>query len=296
MTQDLNEHGPLFLCGIAEPRRPSVWTVVRRYIGALFIYVLYWVTIVGAFRNAVGSASRGKAQELVKEGIIESAREYGWGDHYVWYLIVFCLATLCSALLAGATAKKNGTILASVANAPILLLMGLYSYFYYAYRPDCQSPIAWGVVLPISIVGSVVISAVGGSKGEKWQCRLFGDSTVFGIRPIHWWWLIFPLSLLIQTLPAKVIYTILLLLGSVQIAKGKYAIPLFLLFAVFASFTYFMAWGWYRSFQLLSTRCWPQPRKSVVVFKVLFYLFGIPLLFDGLCVLLYASMVWFSIS
>ena len=109
MKEDSDHCDSLFQCGIVEPRQPSTWTTIRRYAAALFIYLLYWATIVGAFRNAVGSASRGKAQELVKQGIIESVRECDWGDHSLWYLIVFCLATLCSAFPAGATTQPGIT-------------------------------------------------------------------------------------------------------------------------------------------------------------------------------------------
>lgn len=276
-----------FVDGETRPKGVTKWIAARRYVGAFFIYIIYWITLFGAIRNVAGATlSPQEAGELVEEGVIHTIWEYGWGDHYVGYLVVFCTVTFSCGALAGATAKRNGGIVASLSNIPLVLIMILLCYSYFTRRPDCESPIAWGIALPASVLGSVFFSLVGGSKGEQWQNSMFSSNTILGIRPVHWWWLIFPLHLVIQTIIPKIAYTIRLFLGSTQVMNAKYAVLSFLIFVSLATFIYFTAWGWYRAFRLLSAGNSTKPNRCRAVLKVLFYLFGIPLLFDVFCVLI----------
>lgn len=173
-----------------ELRRLNKLTIWRRYVGAFFIYIIYWLTLWGTFRQ-VGTTllDYDKAKILLEEGLIKDIWEYGWGEHYVWFLIAICLVTFCCATLAGATAKKNGSIIASVSNIPIVLLLGAVCYLHYNHMAVADNPVAWGIVLPSSIVGSILSAVFGGIAGEKFQEAKFPNYTIFGIRPLHWSWI-----------------------------------------------------------------------------------------------------------
>jgi hypothetical protein len=165
------------------------WVSARRYIGAVVAFWLYWVTILGSITNAVGpTLSYDEAKAQVESGLIESTQDYGWGDHYLWFLIA-CLVTayLCGAL-AGAISKRNGGVVSVVAAGPVICLMGVAYYFFLRDTSGAQSPIAWAVVMPLAIIGIALLSYCGGMAGEKGQLG-FANNTVFGIRTGHWAWL-----------------------------------------------------------------------------------------------------------
>jgi len=275
-------------------RNRSFWVPVRRYTGALFIYLVYWFTIWGVLKQVVGATlSPGEAEELVESGIINSVWEYGWGNHYVWFFIVLCLTTYCSAILSGATAKKNGAIVASIANLPVIIFMSFMCYFIYLGNLDLdvETPIAWKIVFALSILGSIFFSVRGGSAGQQWQNNMFSSNTILGIRPIHWWWLIFPLHFAVLELVPKIAATLRALFISTLIKETKYSVMLFLLFVIFATFIYFVIWGWFKAFQLLSLKHKKNIGRFRITLSVLFYLWGIPLLFDGFCILIYILII-----
>ncbi len=62
-TQQLNV---LIVDGEAESKVLNKWVVMRRYIGAFFIYIIYWITLSQAIKNAIGPVlSPKEANELV---------------------------------------------------------------------------------------------------------------------------------------------------------------------------------------------------------------------------------------
>ena len=269
----------------------STWIFVRRCIGAVFLYLIYWLTIMGALKEIVGiTLSPKQASELVETGIINSIEEYGWGEHYILYLIAFCVVSYCSAILAGATAKKKGAVIAGIANLPIIALYVFVCVYLYMSQPVTESPIAWKIVMPVSILGSIFFSVFGGLKGEQWQNSTFSSKTIFGIRPFHWWWLNFPLNCVIMVLIPSIADTLKFLLGGVLIKEAKYGIISFLLFVAFATFIYFVIWGWFKAFQLLSIEHKTDLSKFRIILNVLFYLWGIPLLFYVFCGLVFYFM------
>ena len=198
MSGDMNTQESMFiesegLLTVKEDMHPlkvSKLVVFRRYVGAIFIYIVYWLTLFGAIKRAVGATLSSKeATELVEEGVIDSIWEYGWGDHYVWFLVAICFVTFCCAALAGATAKKNGAIIASIANVPGVLFMILMCYFHYTGSIFGETTIAWGIVMPLSIIGSIIFAKIGGDVGKHTQSNEFEDNTILGIRPLNWFWL-----------------------------------------------------------------------------------------------------------
>ncbi len=271
-----------------ETQSQSSLVSIRRYIGAFLIYLIYWLTIWGAFTRVIGmTLSSEQAKEQVETGVINSVWEYGWGNHYIWFLIVFCSVSYCSALLAGATAKRKGVIVASIANLPIVTTLSFLCVWLYMPQTEIEISRSWKIVLPVAVLGSVFFSVKGGSAGQQWQNNFFGNKSIFGIRPIHWLWLIFPLHFVIQVLVPKIVATIIFLFSSTLIKETKYSVMLFLMFVVFGTFIYFVLWGWFKTFRLLSLKHETNLGKCRIVLSVLFYLWGIPLLFNIFCILIY---------
>lgn len=186
-----------------EPRDWTLAITVRRYIGALFVYLIYWLTLWGSMSKVVGATlSADKAKEMVETGSIESVWEYGWGDHYIWYLITICFIAFCCGALVGATAKKKAALVAGIANLPVIMLISLAYWLFYIASADIEveSPIAWKIILPLSICGSIYFSLLGGNAGKKAQESDFKGNSIFGIRPFHWSWLWLISSLYIQSI------------------------------------------------------------------------------------------------
>jgi len=286
LTRAMESLESISLAEGAAVRKSSGYIWARRYIGAFFIYIIYSIMLWGAFKKVVGaSLSPQRAEELVEEGIISSVWEYGWGEHYIWFSILLCLATYCSAIVAGAAAKKRGAVIAAVANSPGVLLLSFFCLCLYASEIKIENSMGWKIVLPISILGSIFLSIVGGSTGEKWQNKTFASDTILGMRPIHWWWLIFPLYLAIIELVPKMMATLRFLVGSTTAKETKYGVLLFLISVVFATFIYFLIWGWFKALRLLTRQNKADLSKLRIVLSVLFYLLGIPLLFDLFCAL-----------
>ncbi len=184
-----------------ELREWTLAVTIRRYVGGLFTYIIYWLTLWGSMSRVIGaSLSPDKAKEQVEIGAIKSVWEYGWGDHYIGFLISFCFVTYCSAVLSGATAKKKGALVASMANLPVIIFMLLACWFSYfvAEKIDIESPIAWKIIMPLSIVGSIYFSIIGGHAGKVVQESDFEENTIFGIKPFHWSWLWLICSIYIQ--------------------------------------------------------------------------------------------------
>ena len=193
---------------VNEPSSWSMGRTFRRYVGALFIYLIYWLTLWGSMVKVVGaSLSPDKAQELVEIGEVGSVWEYGWGDHYIWFLIAFCFVTYCCAGLAGATAKKKGALVASLANLPIVIFSLLFCWLFYidALGITVESPVAWKIVGPLAVVGSIFFSILGGYTGKDFQETEFGDSTILGIPPVHWLWIWLVSTIYIQEIVYAVI-------------------------------------------------------------------------------------------
>jgi hypothetical protein len=150
---------------------------------------LYWVTIQGSITSAVGpTLSYDKAKAQVESGLIAATEDYGWGDHYVWYLVAALVTAYLCGALAGAIAKRNGGVISGVAIAPVICVMGIAYYYFLRDTSAFDSPIAWGIVIPLAIIGSALFAYGGGLAGEQEQTG-FADNTVFGIRTGHWAWL-----------------------------------------------------------------------------------------------------------
>jgi len=181
------------ICEITdEPRNWTLGMTIRRYVGALFIYLIYWLILWGPIRQVAGARlSPEEARDLVDSGIIGSTFEYGWGDHYIWFLITFCCVTFCSGALAGATAKKRGAVVASIANLPVIVFTSFFCWLFFigAFGLNVESPMAWKIIIPLSILGSILFSMYGGLIGEDYQNQEFSHRTILGIRPFHWSWL-----------------------------------------------------------------------------------------------------------
>lgn len=155
----------------------STFLSVRRYIGSLFIYMFYKPMLIGAMSYTFARDTRSEGK--------------GWGDHYILSLIAVMIATFCAAFLVGATAKKKGSIVASIANIPSILFSIICLYFFYKNIIVVESIIGWSVSMVLAIIGSIGLAYWGGKVGEKTQNHEFEVNTILGIRPFHWSWLWF---------------------------------------------------------------------------------------------------------
>lgn len=158
--------------------KPKDWTLAmnaRRYIGALLIYIFYKPMLVGAMSYTFARDSKGE----------------GWGDHYILSMIAILIATFCAAFLVGATAKKKGGFVASLANIPSVLFSITFLYFLHTNISIVKSTVGWSVSTVLATIGSVGLAYWGGTMGEKTQNLEFDVNTILGIRPFHWSWLWF---------------------------------------------------------------------------------------------------------
>lgn len=174
-------------------QRPPWWVIARRCIGAFFAYLVYWAMLFGAIRMAILYALwQAEAIEALRAGKIETFAEFGWGDHYVWFPIVVALVSFLCGCLAGAIAKKRGGFVAGLSDIPVFGFLGLACYMCYAGMWEVESPVAWGIALPVSVLASAIAAVLGGITGQAAQEDDFEKGTVLGIHPMHWLWLWLP--------------------------------------------------------------------------------------------------------
>jgi len=184
---------------------------IRRYLGAILVFLIYWLIIWGCISRVTGTVlSSEEASDLVEIGILTNVWEYGWGDHYIWFLLMFCAVTYLVAFVSGATAKRKGGFTAVLANIPVFLMLLLISYWLLTDNKIFMAKFAWQIVVPISAVASLVCSYIGGIAGESTQRGEFEENTILGIRWYHFFWLWLIVGPYIQCLWSAVIPFILL--------------------------------------------------------------------------------------
>jgi len=178
--------------GAVESQGPTWGVMVRRYVGAVLAFWVYWIVLFGALRNAVGpTLSYQQAREAAEAGLIDMPTDYGWGDHYIWFTICCLVVSFSCGALAGAIAKRRGATVAAVAAVPVVGGMALVYGPFLKHASQWQSPIAWGIIQPLAMVGTALLAYWGGRIGQEKQEADFPDNTVFGIYPAHWAWLWF---------------------------------------------------------------------------------------------------------
>ncbi len=154
---------------------PVTCLTVRRYIASLLIYTFYKPMFIGAMAATFTKDSKGE----------------GWGNHYILSLIAVMIATFCAAFLVGATAKKKGGFVASIANIPSILFSIVLLCFFYKTGTLVENVIGWNISIILGIIASIGLAYWGGKIGEKKQYQEFESNTILGIRPFHWSWLWF---------------------------------------------------------------------------------------------------------
>lgn len=216
----------------------SFWCSVRRYIGGTFAYWVYVLILFGGIRNGALVTILGHdAKEQVEKGVIDSIYDYSWGSHYIWFAILFCVSVFCTAALTGAIAKRRGAIIAFIANIPLAVFMGWISYLHYSNELVFEAVLAWKIVLPLSLIGSIVFSIYGGIVGENVQKNNFEGNTVFGIHTLHWIWLWLPSSIYITCISASLIRLARVLITNWG-TSDETIIPYLLLLAPIIAFGY----------------------------------------------------------
>lgn len=163
---------------------------VKPFLHAFQLYTIYWLTTFIVIKSAFSyTLFYEDAKEYLESGIISIISDYGWADHYIWFLIVVCIVSFISAFLCGATTKRFGGLFSAISNIPIGILFSIIAYLAVTDQIPFESPSGWNIILPISTLASFVCAYIGGHMGQIFQAEGFDKNTVLGIRPIHWLWI-----------------------------------------------------------------------------------------------------------
>lgn len=180
---------------------PPSW---RRYVGGILAYWVYWLTLWAGARAVGMQFALAEAREAADRGVIDSIWSYGFGDHYLLFLILFCTVAFVCAILTGAIARKRAGLIAGIGHIPVIALTAFLAYLHYTGQTVVESPVAWGIVLPLALIGSTVAAVAGGISGQESQNSGFSEQTILGVHPLHWLWIWLPVS----TYAAAVIWSL----------------------------------------------------------------------------------------
>ncbi|TAK02048.1 MAG: hypothetical protein EPO39_13825 [Candidatus Manganitrophaceae bacterium] len=159
---------------------------MRRKAAAFIAFNAYLFCILSAFYNALPDLFRFdfRSPESPIGLRLEGPQ---WDYRYLSFLLLSLLATSIAAVLAGAIAQQRGG--AAAAQSAIPLTLWWSEMFFIALF---TGTIGFGAVSLGAIPLTVLISAYCGKWGERMQRELFPDSTIFGIYPYHFIWMVFP--------------------------------------------------------------------------------------------------------
>jgi hypothetical protein len=99
------------------------------------------------------------------------------------------------AFLTGAITRRNGAKVAALANVPSSVVWAAMFYVMAFGRTEWEGQTGFIVVTIIAIPLTTWIAYLFGKVGADAQASDFDDSTVLGVRPYHWAWIVFPLYL-----------------------------------------------------------------------------------------------------
>jgi hypothetical protein len=134
-------------------------------------------------------------KEMSLDGMPFDPSEWGWGSHYIWRLFAGVVVTAIVGFLAGSIAKSKGALTAVISNIPSVIAWTLSAYSIYFYNAQFEERTAFVIISMIAIPLTTYIAFIAGGLGEEFQKENFEENTVFGIKPYHWIWAIFPIYL-----------------------------------------------------------------------------------------------------
>lgn len=114
--------------------------------------------------------------------------ESRWDYRYFSLLLLSLMATSIAAVLTGAIVKSRGGVVAAKSAIPITIVW-IEIFFVSLFTGTLAS----GAVSLAAVPLTILFSAYCGNVGERMQREHFPDTTIFGIYPYHFVWIVFPL-------------------------------------------------------------------------------------------------------
>ena len=217
--------------------------MTSRYMWAFVAYNAYSVFLISVFQENTAFIFDAALIEVMKSSAIDP-RDWGWGDHYIWRLFAATIVTGISGFLAGAVARRNGGIVAAVANIPSVVVWVGYIYLFAFSNAELEEQFAYTIISIVAIPLTSLVAYMTGVFGEEFQKDIFPEDTVLGIAPYHWIWAIWPIyfyMLGIVHAAARffgiVLWSDTSMISNIQsvlslISIGLYGLPLWLVYRV----------------------------------------------------------------
>lgn len=208
-----------------------------------------------------------------------------WGERFILRTIASVIGTAFGGFAAGTIAKTKGGMCGLLSAIPTSLFWLPVVITLFIAPPESPSFGHWGVSLFLIMI-SPYIGFYAGIIGHSFRRDYteifeFRPRTILGIKWFHWLWLIFPLKFVIQTITMRIFQALGLFFASTQIIETGHGVLSFTVSVVIITFIYFIGYGLYKTFYLLSTSYRLGLSKFRMTTRVLFYLLGIPLLSDA---------------
>lgn len=209
-----------------------------------------------------------------------------WADRFILRTIASIIGTAIGGFAAGAIAKSKGGVCGLISALPTSIFWIFVVIMLIIAPPESASLGHWGVSFILVII-SPFVGFYNGNIGYTFRKDYphifeFRPRTVLGIKWFHWLWLIFPLYFVLQTITMRILQAFSLLFGSTQIMKISHSILAFILSVLIFTCIYFMGYGIFKTFLLLSRGSRLGLSNFKIAMRVLFYLLAIPLLSDAL--------------
>jgi len=169
---------------------------MARWFWAFLAFNIYSIFLLAAFqKNTLYLFDVKIVQEALANNRSLDITEWGWKDHYIWCLFSNVLVTALAAVLAGAIAKTKGGIVAATANIPSVLIWGATFYLMVFGETEIEQQTGFAAVSIVAIPLTTWVAHYFGEMGAEIQASNYPQSTVLGVRPYHWVWIVFPLYL-----------------------------------------------------------------------------------------------------
>lgn len=163
---------------------------MRRKIAIFVTFNAYLFCILIAFYNALPQLFHFNFRSPLSSSSPAGLQPEGpqWDHRYLSFLLLSLMATSIAAVLTGAMAKNRGGVVAAKSAIPIIIIW-IEIFFISLFTGTIGS----GVVSLAGIPLTIMISSYCGNLGERMQRAHFPDTTIFGIYPYHFIWIVFPL-------------------------------------------------------------------------------------------------------
>lgn len=163
---------------------------MRKKIAIFVAFNAYLFCILTAFYNALPELFRFNLRSPLAPSSPGGGQPEGlqWDYRYLSFLLLSLMATSIAAVLTGAMTKSRGGVVAAKSAIPITIVW-IEIFFISLFTGTLGA----GVVSLAAIPLTIMISSYSGNLGERIQREHFPDTTIFGIYPYHFIWIVFPL-------------------------------------------------------------------------------------------------------